>query len=361
MKSFIRKAKALLIFMREVFARSYFYVQRRKAIGYIGGHGANNLGDDVMFHALKSELFQDKLITFQTVGIEKLLAKVGLSGNKFFKLLILGGGTLINDMWHNKVSRSSQLGIPTISLGTGVGSCGIEQFEKVDVSSWQDILRNFLTVNVRGELSKAKLNNIGVSSKVSGDLALLLANENINYTYDKKVGLNLMDIAKYNDNWESLLPSLSDLCKEGWTFEALILNPSDLVYTKKYFQKLGATSDKFKVISDYNEFLSASEKLAFTICVRLHGSVLSLCNNIPTILFGYRDKCKDFMSSMGLEDYYIDLDKDNKPLQISEAILSLKSDAIQKSIREKSFKMANNYKSRTRDIIRRSLIDTSLQ
>lgn len=355
MKNFIPKFKALMIFIREFFIRSSFYIHRRKAIGYIGGHGANNLGDDVMFYALKNNLFQNELITFQTVGIEKLLYKAGLSGVKFFKLLILGGGTLINDMWYDKVSRSLQLGIPVISLGTGVGSCGIEQFEEVDVSPWRGVLQNFLTVNVRGELSKSRLNNIGVNSVVSGDLALLLANEKINNSYDKKIGLNLMDIAKYNHYWEAILPLLSDLNREGWKFESLIINPNDLAYTKYYFEKLGVESNEFRAIKDYNEFLEASERLIFTICVRLHGSVLSLCNNIPTILFGYRDKCDDFMTSMDMKDYYIDVNQELNSFKMGEAILALKNDVVQKSIRERSFRMANDYKLRTREIIRKAL------
>ena len=97
--------------------------------------------------------------------------------------------------------------------------------------------------------------------------------------------------------------------------------------------------------------------MAFTICVRLHASVLSLCNNIPTILFGYRDKCEDFMSSMDLNEYYIDLNQEKNPFQISEVIMSLKNNSTQKTIREKSFKVANDYKLRIREAIRKSLMD----
>lgn len=346
------KVRAVEIFFKEFVNRFQFYFNKKKLVGYIGGHGVKNLGDDVMYYALEKSVLPYKVVTFQTIGVEKLLSAFGLSGKKFFKLLVLGGGTLINDMWRNKVGRSLQFGIPLISLGTGVGSCGVEQSETVDFSSWKDILNKFESVNVRGYLSKTRLESIDVPSTVTGDLALLLATGQLKNTYSKKIGLNLMDIPLYNQFWEAIIPILIDLQAEGWQYEALVINPKDLIYTRSYFEKLGLKQHSIKLINSYEGFIQASENLAFTICVRLHGSVLSLCANVPTILFGYRDKCEDFMSSIDLADFYVNLNLLDKDFKIADKISTLKQADQQIAIREKIFNNTNEYKSRLFQVIK---------
>ena len=43
------------------------------------------------------------------------------------------------------------------------------------------------------------------------------------------------------------------------------------------------------------------------IGVRLHSAVLASCVGVPPILFAYRSKCQDFMSSMDIEDFALPL------------------------------------------------------
>jgi hypothetical protein len=45
--------------------------------------------------------------------------------------------------------------------------------------------------------------------------------------------------------------------------------------------------------------------------VRLHSAVLACCVGVPPILLAYRDKCRDFMLSMGLEDNLVPYSDDN--------------------------------------------------
>lgn len=319
------KLIALKLLVKELFKRVNLLILNKNTIniGYIGGHGVDNLGDDVMYFAIKESVPKYNVLTFQTIGVEKFLCLFGLSGKKYFKLIVLGGGTLINEMWFNKVKRSLNFDIPIVALGTGVGSCGLEQSHEINFSNWTDVLNKFKFIGVRGEMSQNRLEGINVYSDVVGDLALLLSTDKLNDSYTKKIGLNLMDIPEYNKYWESVIPTLLKLKENGWEFVPLVMNPNDLIYTQEFFRKIGLEIS-IDVLKSNDEFVIKTNQLAFSMCVRLHGSVLSVCNNIPTILFGYRDKCKDFMNSVDLIDFYIDLEYS----KFNEDLINLKIDNL---------------------------------
>lgn len=296
-----------------------------KFIAYIGGHGHDNYGDDVMFNILERHLKDEnyKLITIHSYGIEKVLKYFNLSGSAFFERIILGGGTLINDMWFYKVESLLNLKVPMVSLGTGVGSCGLEQNKKIDFLKWKLVLNDFEEINVRGAISKERLLSIGINSNIIGDLALLNGKTRVIKPEKKKIVLNLIDIKEYNDFWESLIPKIKLLIEDGWEIIPLVLNPIDYEYTKSYFEKLNIKGD-FTLVRDENHFLNIISGARFSICVRLHGAVLTAIENIPTILFGYRDKCLDFMGSIDQKRFCLNVDNISKDeFDIDELLLEL--------------------------------------
>ena len=73
-------------------------------------------------------------------------------------------------------------------------------------------------------------------------------------------------------------------------------------------------------------FLSLLGPNAFNICVRLHAAVLSTCAGVPPVSFGYREKCLDFMQSMSLQDWHMDLST-ARPADMRERILQLSREA----------------------------------
>lgn len=341
------KLIALRMFLSEAIKRKNLRrsSNKKQNIGYIGGHGVDNLGDDVMYYALRKHLPGFNILTFQTVGVEKALAKFNLSGNHYFEKLVLGGGTLINDVWLDKVRRSLDLNIPIFALGTGVGSCGIEQETKVQFQNWNAVLEVFQYVGVRGELSKKRLLEIGVNSDISGDLALLLAEDKISYNTEKRIVLNLMDIPEYNVYWEKYIPEFKAMIEKGWIIQPMVINPIDLEYTRSYFKKLGLY-DPIHTTLNYDKFRSQITGAQFSVNVRLHASVLSLCTNTPSILLGYRDKCHDFMQSLNLLDYYIAVEDElnNNEFSLNDKINSLKSVESNNILREKIAKETSVYK-----------------
>lgn len=54
------------------------------------------------------------------------------------------------------------------------------------------------------------------------------------------------------------------------------------------------------------------------IGVRLHSAVLASCVGVPSILFAYREKCREFMSSMEIEDFTLPLSSETSYEDIAE-------------------------------------------
>ena len=170
------KIKSFLLLIKLFFERLLILSKLKNNYAYIGGHGFKNYGDDVMFYLLKEYCdtsFGFNIITIHSYGIERILMFFKLSGPKFFKKIVLGGGTLINDMWYQKVQDLQRLNIPMIALGTGVGSCGLEQNSIVKIDKWGNLLRKFEFVGVRGEISLNRIKGFNINAKITGDLALL--------------------------------------------------------------------------------------------------------------------------------------------------------------------------------------------
>jgi polysaccharide pyruvyl transferase WcaK-like protein len=348
LKTIKNKIVAIRILLSSFFKRLKLMGLNTKNIAYIGGHGHGNYGDDVMFNILSKHLANEgyTLITIHSYGIEKALRYFRLSGPAFFKKIILGGGTLINDMWFYKVESLINLDVPLLSLGTGVGSCGIEQNKNIDFLKWKHILDKFDEVNVRGAISKERLFSIGVKSNIVGDLALLNAKTEVSKVDRKKIVLNLMNITEYNFFWESLIPKIKSLSDDGWEITPLILNTNDCAYTKEYFKKLNIKGD-FSLVKDEIQFQNIIDSTAFSICVRLHGAVLSTIENIPTILFGYRDKCLDFMGSINQEGFYLNVDQISKDQfniddQLSELMDFESNNKVRTTINTKILNHKNN-------------------
>src|ERR1044072_6697055 len=79
-------------------ARERISNRKRKGlnIGYIGALGDENLGDTVMLDALREYLPTADIELIRPAWLERRLSKIGLSGNRYFDMVFLGGGTLIS-------------------------------------------------------------------------------------------------------------------------------------------------------------------------------------------------------------------------------------------------------------------------
>ena len=281
----------------------------RLKVGYIGGHFCGNLGDEIMYECFCDILKPAALETLESPGVEELLSKVGLSGPAYFHRYILGGGTLINPIWRGKVDRLSQMGVPIVSIGTGVGSCGKEQSGDIVFEDWKPVLERFASIDLRGPQSCMKLKGLGLSQVgVCGDVALSLYQEREFDQSAKRVAINVLrDSVTESQLGEIMGRVIPLLRQQGYSIDAWILNEEDIAFTEEL---IGDQIDRILVLRTHADILKAAEGVAFTVCTRLHAAVFSVTCSIPTVMLAYRDKCLDFMESVGLQASCVDLESD---------------------------------------------------
>lgn len=291
-----------------------------KSWGYIGAHTGRNLGDDAMFAALRSlwakTYPQRELVTVELPWHERRLGQFGLSGQGFFEGGLLGGGTLIGPFWQSQARTLLQQGVPMWTLGTGAGSCGFVQPYQLDLSAWQPLLDKFERVGVRGPLSRDKLHAIGVEkAEVVGDLALLLTREHgFEASPTPQVAFNLALPVQGEENYHEeaklreIETVLRELRQKGWEIVPFAMNKVDIEPTRAALERAGLEGCEVPLLRDVEEFWALTGPCAFVIAVRLHAAILAACAGVPTLMLGYRDKCLDFMASMDLEAWHVDLE-----------------------------------------------------
>jgi len=279
---------------------------RRARAGYIGGHGGGNLGDDLMLDIAR-ELFPAwSLVDCAESWHEKRLARLGLSGRRYFDHVLLGGGTLISPFWYGKVEAAIDLGVPVSSLGSGAGSCGFIQGDDIDLSAWAPLLKGFANLGVRGPRSLAKLRGLGVEhAEVVGDLALSLTrDEAVSADPTPTIALNLSLPASNEpqcgeaERFDELLRTLRPWVRRGWAVRPYAMNPADVSPTRGFVDRLCGAGLDVPHLDSVEGFFTHVGPATVNIAVRLHGAVLGCCAGVPPVMLGYREKCLDFAESL---------------------------------------------------------------
>lgn len=285
-------------------------------IGYLGGQGAGNIGDDVMLAFTRHILAPANVVPFAYPGEERRLAKVRLSGTRYFRSVLLGGGTLINAHWADQVRTALDLEIPVWTLGTGVGSSGFGMPMEVNIDEWGPILRQVQRIGVRGPLSRNRLVALGLGDRVEivGDLALGLARDRTVRASDPpKVAINLAlhgrpDLQGGVPNAEKGVVTLvSRLRRRGFQPVLVAMHPTDASPLGRLANALGLPDSTVNMPRTGDEFFRLVEDCLFIITVRLHAGVLACCAGVPALMLAYRDKCIDFMESMDLRNWCLDV------------------------------------------------------
>ncbi|MCW3058882.1 MAG: polysaccharide pyruvyl transferase family protein [Capsulimonas sp.] len=307
MTEIVRKITDLI---RTVGVRRRALRTRKPIIGYIGWSGHGNLGDDAMWEAARNTLPNHVLLQYDAPQREKLLARFGLSGPRYFRSVILGGGTLISPRFFPPVVESAlDQGILVWSLGTGVGSSGFEMEPDVDLTDWKRLLSQIPHLGVRGPRSLDKLSTLGIShSVVIGDLALSLTQgkpQPPTKSFVVNIAASDQTAKEERQLFAAVIPTLSRLAAQGWTPIPVAMTDSDIAPTERLMRHITPAPTAVRRLATSQEFFEAVSPCAFTMSVRLHGAVLSCCAGVPPIMLGYRDKCLDFMESMELEQFYI--------------------------------------------------------
>lgn len=295
---------------------------------YVGVHGADNLGDNVM-HEIAVRLLAPhvEVVSWRGHVRERRLAGFGLSGKRYFRGLILGGGTLINPYWAEDCRLALQQGLPVWTFGTGAGNCGFEQAGEVNLREWASMLPDFRGLGVRGPLTVGRLDLLGArNAEVIGDLALSLTwDEPAVAAETPLVALNLsLPEAKETQNGEraclqELKRALSELVREGYQIRPFGMTRRDVPVLQEVVEFLGIKVP-IALPQSVEELWGIIAPCRFTMGMRLHAAILSACAGVPPLMLGYRDKCLDFMQSVHLQDHYVDL-ASAQPGEIAERTL----------------------------------------
>ncbi len=309
----ISSARNMAVTARQALRR--LHREHGAQVGYIGGHGGGNLGDDLMLD-IATELFPGRrLVDLAESWHERRLARVGLSGPQYFEHVLLGGGTLISPFWFGKVEAAVQQGLGISTLGTGVGSCGFIQRDDIDLSAWAPLVRAFRHLGVRGPRSKRRLEEMGAGqAEVVGDLAMYL-------TFDEPAAPSDPPIIAVNlsipaddepasgetERFDELREALRGYVRSGWWIRGYAMNPRDVAPTRALLERLGVDDAQTPHLSGIDEFFERVGPVTLNVAVRLHGAILGCCAGVPPLMLGYRDKCLDFAESMGLNDACVHL------------------------------------------------------
>jgi polysaccharide pyruvyl transferase WcaK-like protein len=245
---------------------------------------------------------------------ELRLRWVALGGDRFYAAAMLGGGTLINQIWIDEVRSLLRQGLRVCAFGTGVGSCGFAQPHQVPIQDWKPLLADFARIGVRGPLSRAALEDIGIAgAEVIGDTALCWTRDEagqkaseprfaINTCVPPSENCGVGEFAALSE----IEHGARELVRAGWTPIPLAMHHTDLPSLELLMDRIGV-STPVRLVSSAEEMLDLVAPCEFCVAVRLHAAILSCCAGVPLLMIGYRQKCLDFMQSMELDDWHVPL------------------------------------------------------
>jgi hypothetical protein len=325
---------------------------RRSGI-YLGWVGYNNLGDEAMWQVCRERFPQIRWSTFdlvhttighnligkaahdftwlaKTLGDELghferthlLLGKLGHRLGACFagEVAMLGGGTLINrnrGILNSYRRMRKEVGRPVPVFGSGVASSRFwsprgnwEDLRR----EWVDLLRELPVVGVRGPYSRCELEDAGLTNViVSGDLAVLLheplhtdGRRQEPHTIAINFGEPLGGMSGVHEQVEEALLGAARELSRSHEVKFVPVWPQDREACERLAQRAGLfSSSVLPVCVTYEQLKSALRDVRYLIAFKLHAGIVASCCNVPFTLIEYQPKCRDFMASLGWEEFVV--------------------------------------------------------
>lgn len=274
----------------------------------LGHHG--NLGDSALASALVQALPRCRLEPYLYLPKERWLGRLGLSGRRLFDGVVVGGGTLLNDMALRPVRMARQQGLPVWIMGTGAGRGSYQLLEEPDMSEWRTLLPQCETVAVRGPISVTRLEAAGYAgATVLGDTALVFTPDALPAAGDPRVvALNVIapNPVPNEQDWQTrhlagLVQTVRRLGATGCRFRPFAMLPGDQAATAELMAAAGVPETPVYLAAHHRELKPYLGGCGLAISMRLHGAVLATAWGIPLLQLGYMDKADDFALSLGME------------------------------------------------------------
>lgn len=234
---------------------------------------------------------------------------------------LLGGGTLVNldDGWLNAyrtVRRKTRSVVPVLSPGVAAPEFwhGREGWSDRR-AEWRDELGHLPIIGVRGPLSKALLDEVGLANVVAvGDPAAALHAAYKGRTRRDppnphiRVAINFGDcMGKLWGDPHRLLDVLAaatrTLLSEGHHVSLIAVQPLDVNPCLQLARAAGLPRAAVNTAFSPARFLQYIESFDVLISLKLHAAVLAAAANLPLIVLEYQPKCRDFALSIGWTEF----------------------------------------------------------
>lgn len=327
-------------------------LKKTKKIFIYGVYGVGNLGDEAILKCILDQL--NSIEDYQKIVISKrpdfiykdykkpsihpfafkIMASL-LKSRSHFPLLLVGGGGILKDYGNSPKVLKKFLKIPMIGLEnnykTMLYSAGVENLEFYEsIQFLKNVLNQFDIITVRDLYSKKRLEAIGIKKNiyVTGDPAVLLFSDiqkckastkkspyitvNLRHWYEK--GYFTTNEIFFDRFISTLANSLDFLIKN---YDALIQFvpfrtmpfDNDLDIIKKVLSEM---SYKEKTIvyeraPNFTELRKIFSHTDITIGMRLHSAIFSFSSLKPMIALSYSSKVKDFMNSIEMAQFCLDI------------------------------------------------------
>ena len=289
----------------------------RTRIGYVGWTGHENLGDEMLYQAYQRLFPEYHVLPFISLRSSKRDTYRKITGRDIFAAGCLGGGTLINRSKKRLETFCRLLDECPVCfcLGTGVADSGFWEGRadwKDQLTAWVDRLKQCQFVGVRGPVGAAVLKQAGLKDvEVVGDSALIFAKESYAAPEEKVLGVNVgTALGNVWGTEEQMVERIAVACKalrsKGWKILFLCVWPRDMDSSRALAKQIGIADPQIHLVTcDVAQALDVCGRCTTFIGMKLHSVVTAICAGVPSIMIEYRPKCRDFMDSLGLEEYVV--------------------------------------------------------
>lgn len=307
-----------------------------------GYYGLGNSGDEALLESIVSDLksinpdititalsgnakVTEKLYKVKTVN--RLNPFAIIREFRSAKLLISGGGTLIQDATSTKsllyylgiISLAKKMGLKVMLYANGIGPVKDKNIEKV-----RKVLNNVELITLRENVSVAELKRCGITEPevaVTADPAFNLTAapesraEEIFSEYSinperKVVAVSVRECAGKPENFEQqMAQSLDRISQKGYLPVFIPMQMKyDLDISMRIASKMKEESRVIDCELSVGDMLAVIGKCSFACGMRLHMLIFASVMNVPMAGIAYDPKIRGFMEYMHQENY-VELEK----------------------------------------------------
>ena len=293
----------------------------------LGYYGFKNSGDDALLLSIIQQLKKtDDSLSLGVLSFnpDETKAQFGIDAVdrnnilsvikaiKSSKMLIVGGGTLIQDststkslMYYLAVIKLAQIFKKKVMLyANGIGPIKKENFKIT-----KRILNKIDLITLREELSLAELKKIGVDKPqiiVTADSVFGIDYDKKGYKKEKYQLVSVRNNKRLSKNFCADIAKLCDEMYEKRNISTVFIpfqKKNDTQITEQIRALMKSKSEVFDTECEFSELMALMENASLCIGMRLHSLIYSVISKVPCVGLVYDQKVKAFMDYIGQKNY----------------------------------------------------------